>query len=473
MNLPLVILLIYAGVLMGVGLWAGRRVQNSSDFFVAGRRLGPGLIFTTLLAANIGAGSTMGAAERAYSDGLSAWWWVGSAGLGSLVLAFWIGPKLRRIAARHDLHTVGDYLELRYGPSVRASVAVLLWAGGLSLLAGQLMAMGIVLNAITGLDPRLGSLIGGLVVTVYFTAGGLLASVWVNAVQLAVLVVGFLVAFPVILGSVGGLSSVLEATRHIKDFWSFWQGGDSGWFYLASLGPAFIVSPGIVQRVYAARDDRAVRIGVGLNAVALLVFAAAPTLLGMTARMVAPELDDPDLALPILLLETLPVVLGALALAAIFSAEVSSADAMLFWLATSLSKDLYTRFVRPGATDAEVLTAARRAAIAGGVASIGIAMLSRSIVDALLIFYDLLAVSLFVPLVVGLYTRRIRTREALASIAAGVSVLSLVRVAAGAGGIGGLTPAMLGLGAAGLAAALVAARQSQPDRNIEPPVAEE
>jgi SSS family solute:Na+ symporter len=471
-NLPLVILLIYAGLLMGVGLWAGRQVHNASDFFVAGRRLGPGLIFTTLLAANIGAGSTMGAAQMGYSDGLSGWWWVGSAGLGSLVLAFWIGPKLRRIAARHDLRTVGDYLEHRYGPSVRATVAVLLWAGGLSLLAGQLVAMGIVLSAVTGIDPRLGSVIGGVVVTVYFTAGGLLASVWVNAVQLAVLVVGFLVVFPVILSSVGGLSSVLGATRHIEDFWNFWQGGDSGWFYLASVGPAFIVSPGIVQRVYAARDDRAVRIGVGLNAVALLVFAAAPTLLGMTARMVAPELDDPDLALPTLLLETLPALLGGVALAAIFSAEVSSADAMLFWLATSLSKDLYARFVRPEATDAEVLTVARRAAVAGGVAGIAIATLSTSIVTALLIFYDLLAVSLFVPLIVGLYTGRVRTREAMTSIVAGVSVLLLVRVTAGAGGIAGLTPAMLGLGAAGVAAALVAARRSQAGRDNEPPVGE-
>ncbi len=454
MNLPLVILLLYAAVLMAVGLWIGRRVQTSSDFFVAGRRLGPGLIFTTLLAANIGAGSTMGAAQRGYSDGLSAWWWVGSAGFGSLVLAFWVGPKLRAVAARHNLQTVGDYLEHRYGPQVRATVAILLWAGGLSLLAGQLMAMGYVLNVVTGIDPRVGSVIGGLVVTVYFTAGGLLASVWVNAVQLGVLLVGFVIAFPVILGSVGGLAPVVEATRDIDNFWNFWAGGNSGWIYLASLGPSFIVSPGILQRVYGARDDRAIRIGVGLNAVALLVFAAAPALLGMIARMVAPDLADPDLALPVLLLETLPVLLGAVALAAIFSAEVSSADAMLFWLATSLSKDLYARFVRPDAGDAEILRVARRAAVAGGVAGIAIAMISSSIVTALLIFYTLLAVSLFVPVIVGLYSGRVRTREAMASMVVGVPIAAVVQLT-NLGGLGQFA-AILGIGAA-LTAALAAA----------------
>lgn len=455
MNLYLVILLFYAGLLMVVGLRVGRRVHTPDEFFVAGRRLGPGLIFATLLAANIGAGSTVGAASLGYRDGLSAWWWVGSAGLGSLVLAFWVGPRLRRIAAVHGLYTVGDFLEYRYGRSVRATVAILLWFGTLAILAAQLMAMGFVLNAVTGLDPRFGSVIGGLVVTVYFTAGGLLTSVWVNAVQLGVLLLGFLCVFPIILASIGGLSSLFEATQEIDGYWNPWHGGGSGWFYLAMLGPSFVVSPGILQRVYAARDDRAVRVGVAWNGLALLLFAATPALLGMAARVVAPDLDNPALALPTLLVQSLPPLLGALALAAIFSAEVSSADAILFMLATSLSRDLYVRFVRPQASAASILRVARFAAVFGGVAGMGIAMLSNSIVSALGIFYTLLAVSLFVPLIVGLYVRRVRTPEALASIGAGVAAVGAVQLTAGGDGFWGLTPAMLGLGAA-LTAALAA-----------------
>ena len=99
MNLYLSVILLYAGLLMAVGLWSGRRVAGARDFFVARRQLGPWRIFATLLAANIGAGSTVGAAALGYRDGLSAWWWVGSAGLGSIVLALWVGPRLRRPAA--------------------------------------------------------------------------------------------------------------------------------------------------------------------------------------------------------------------------------------------------------------------------------------------------------------------------------------------------------------------------------------
>src|SRR3954465_7146772 len=148
MSLHLALLIVYCVGIMAMGLVMGRRTKTKGDFFVAGRSLGPGLLFATLVAANIGAGSTVGASGLGYRDGLSAWWWVGSAGLGSLVMAFLVGPSIRRIAAEHALHTVGDFLEFRSGRHVRGIVSSLLWVGTLAILAGQIIAMGLVLNAV-------------------------------------------------------------------------------------------------------------------------------------------------------------------------------------------------------------------------------------------------------------------------------------------------------------------------------------
>jgi len=75
MSLHLTLLLTYSALQVALGLWIGRRVKSAGDFFVAGRGLGPGLVFATFVAANIGAGSTVGAAGLGYRDGLSAWWW--------------------------------------------------------------------------------------------------------------------------------------------------------------------------------------------------------------------------------------------------------------------------------------------------------------------------------------------------------------------------------------------------------------
>ncbi len=446
MNLHLLFLLAYSVLLILLGVFVGRFVKTTGAFFVAGRRLGPVLLFATFLAANIGAGSTVGAAGLGYRDGIAAWWWVGSAGIGSLFLAFWIGPRIWKVAMEHDLRTVGDFLELRYGKSVRGVVAALLWVGTLAILAGQLIALSTVLAVVAGIPKPVGCILGGLVMTAYFAAGGLLTSAWVNLVQLVVLLLGFGLAVPFALSTVGGLEAVVQTGSAAgESYLNFWEGGKSGWTYVGLLVPAFIISPGLLQKVYGARDARTVRWGVGMNAVVLLLFAAIPPLLGMIARVNHPNLMNHELALPIVLMEELPVLLGALGLAAIFSAEVSSADAILFMLSTSLSQDLYRRFINPSATDALVLKVSRLAAVAGGAFGVILAVGFATVIDALEIFYSLLSVSLFVPVVAGLYLRRVGAPEALAAIGTGVSVLLAVHLHTEGQGYGPWTPTLIGL----------------------------
>ena len=154
-------LLVYSAALIGVGLVVARFVKGSADFFVAGRRLNAPLILATVLAANIGAGATVGAAGLGYRDGLSAWWWNGSAAIGSVFLAMYIGPRIWRVAKEHNLYTAGDYLELRYGPSVRAVVTSLIWLGTLSILAGQLIAGAAVLTVVADVPRTTGIMLRG------------------------------------------------------------------------------------------------------------------------------------------------------------------------------------------------------------------------------------------------------------------------------------------------------------------------
>ncbi len=447
MNVHLVLLILYSIAQLVLGVWIARRVKTSSDFFVAGRALGPGLIFCTTLAANIGAGSTVGATGLGYRDGLAAIWWVLSAGVGSLVLAFWIGPAIRRVAAKHDLRTVGDYLEFRYGVVVRSVIAALLWIGSIFILAGQLIAVAWILNAVVGIPKDVGCLLGGLLITIYFTAGGLLTSAYVNVVQLTVKLLGFAVALPFALSAAGGWRAV-SALQPTPDYWNPWHGGASGLVYLAMLAPAFVVAPGLLQKIYGARDDRAVRIGVGLNALALMLYAIVPVLIGMIARVRFPALPHPELALPTLLTSGVPTAVGALGLAAVFSAELSAADAVLFMLTTSLSQDCYRRFINRRATDAQTLRVTRVTAVCAGALGVGVALVAEGVIDALSIFYTIMGVSLFVPVIAGLFSGRAATADALAAITAGVGVVAGLRLWHAGQPVAGFTPAMIGLVAA-------------------------
>src|SRR5688572_1404989 len=450
MSLHLTLLIVYSFGIVGLGIWTARYVRGSSDFFVAGRSLGPGLILSSMLAANIGAGATVNAAGLAYRDGLSAWWWSGSAGLASLVLAFWVGPRIWALAKEHGFYTTGDFLEHRYGSAVRGIVSVLVTFGCLWILAAQLMAGAAILNVLTGAPRWLGSLIGGGIMTVYFAAGGLLGTSLVNSFQLVVMLGGFAMALPFVLGHVGGLESFASPSlpSTFNDF-TYSAGPGSGWTFLALTGPAFIISPGLIQKSYGAASARALKIGVGLSAVGLLLFAFVPVLLGMAGRVALPPQASPDLVLPTVLQQLLPAWLGALALAAVFSTEVDTSDAILFMISTSMSKDIYKRYLKPDASDAQLLRVARISAVVGGTLGVLLSIYLSAIVQAMTVFYSLLAVSLFVPVLGGLYSRRAGQAEALGSIAAGVLTLLVVRFGV-AGRAPWLDPTLTGLVAAAL-----------------------
>lgn len=443
MSVTLALLIVYSIAQVALGLWIGRRVVANRDFFVAGRSLPAGLIFATFLAGNIGAGSTVGATALAYREGISAWWWNGSAGIGCLVLGLTVGPRMWREAAEHGDLSVGDFLERRYGRGVRGLTAVLVWFGTLSILAAQLLGIATVLRAVSGVSTLGGCLVGAVIVTTYFVAGGLLSSAWVNLLQLCVKLTGFMIVTPLAIGAAGGWHALPSDGARFD----FLASTDpmSGWRLLIALGPAFVVSPGLLQKAYGARDERAVRLGISANALVLMLFGIVPVLLGLSAKALYPALGSPDLALATLAAHAVTPAVGAFALAAVFSAEVSAADAVLLMLATSASRDLYRSFVRPAASDADVMRVARIAAGVGGVCGVGVALVYGSVGAAIGVFYAILTVTLFVPVLGALYVRGAGRIEGLASILTGVPVLAITHYVSAGRGYGVLSPALAGV----------------------------
>jgi len=453
----LVLLLAYGAALVAVGSWASRHVSSSSQFFVAGRSLSGRMVFATLLAANIGAGSTVGATGLAYRHGLSAWWWSGSAAIGCLLLGLVVAPRFYRLAAEHQFLTVGDFLEWRFDRSVRVLIAVVLWVGTLALLAGQLLAMAWAFEVIAGTPRVVGALASAAILVAYFSGGGMQAAAVVNLLQLVTLLVGFALAIPFAWSAAGGWAGmrVAAGADAAGSFGSFFGMGLPGILGLAVVFvPSFIVSPGLNQKCFAARSAGAARAAALGNAAALAVFAFVPVVFGMAMRAAEPGLANPELALPRLTTTVLPPWLGGLALAALFAAEISTADAVLFMLSTSLSRDLFQALLRPRATDAELLRVGRLAAVTGGALSVGLALLLPSVASALRLFYGVMTAALFVPLVVGLLSSRPGARHARLAIAVSiVTTLVLLRALSGRPTAEWL-PSMAGILLAGLVFAM-------------------
>ena len=203
--------------------------------------------------------------------------------------------------------------------------------------------------------------------------------------------------------------------------------------------------------MFGARDERAVRVGVGANATALLLYAIVPVLMGMIARSRFPSLANHELALPTLLTEALPVWLGALLLGAIFSAELSAADAALFMLSTSLSKDLYKSFVNPEANDPRLMRVARMSAIVCGAAAALIGIVLPTVISALTVFYTLLSAALLLPLIVGLYGTSVNARAAIGSMVTSVAVTFALEAVSRGQGVRGVPSLIFGVLAGGVA----------------------
>lgn len=343
---------------------------------------------------------------------------------------------------------MGDFLDLRYDRAVRGIVASLLWAGTLTILAVQLIAISRILEIVVGWPQWQGAVVGGVVVMAYFAAGGLATAARVNVVQLVFMLGGFLIAIPFALEGSGGwegLRETLSATRDPSYTSMTGVGGRGILAYLVLLVPAFIVSPSLIQKLYGARDERAARIGINLNAIGLLLFAFVPAFFGMVAYANFPNLADPELALPQVMVELLPTGIGVLALAAVLSAELSSSDAILFMLSTSLSVDLYKRFLNPDANDRQLLKVSRAAAVAGGILAVALAIVLPSIIQGLTIFYGLLGVALFVPTLVGLYSKVPGARTALWTVIGSVGITVIVYFWTDGAGFGILTPYAIGI----------------------------
>src|SRR5262249_39184206 len=150
----------------------------------------------------------------------------------------------------------GDFLDHHFGRGVRTLAAMLLWLGSFAILCAQLKAAADVLLHIGNVPTSIGALGVALATAAYFVLGGFVSAARVNVVQLIVKLTGIAVAAVLGWSLAGGLQFPASTFQ-------FWRGPTTGgWPLLFLLGPAFFLSPGLLQKAFGARDVHAVRRGV-------------------------------------------------------------------------------------------------------------------------------------------------------------------------------------------------------------------
>jgi len=434
MNVTLIVFVVlYLLGTLGLGVWAGTRIKNTSDFAIAGRSLPLIMVVTTTFATWFGAETVMGMPTKFVTGGLNA---IVEDPFGAGTCLILVGAFFATKLYRQNLLTIGDFYRERFGRGVEVFCSVAIILSYLGWVAAQITALGLVFSVLTNgaMSETAGMVVGTLAVLIYVVIGGFLAVAWTDFIQMIVLVVGLTVIAFFAANLAGGADQVVALAKS-KDLFKFLpdpKPTDVIMFIGAGLTMMLgsIPQQDVFQRVMSAKDEKTARNGAMIGGLSYILFAAVPMFI-VTAAVVVMGQQAADLAggdeyqklLPLFVLSKMPLVMQILFFGALLSAIKSTSSATLLAPSTSFVENILKN-LRPHMGDRQQLFAMRATIVsfAGLVLAYAIMMKGTSIYELVSAAYQVTLVGAFVPLVFGLYWSRATTQGAIFSLVAGVGV---------------------------------------------------
>lgn len=418
MILDIFVVLAYALAMLLLGWYGMRRARNQEEFLVAGRNLGPACYLGTMAATVLGGAATVGTVRLGYVHGLSGFWLCAMLGGGILVLNLFLAKPLLKLR----IYTVTQVLERRYTPLARQASAAIMFVYALMLSVVSVLAMGTVIQVLFELPFWSAILLGGSVVVIYSSIGGMWSLTLTDIVQFVIKTAGLMfVLLPICLTRVGGWDA-LVAKLPASAFALTSIGYDTILTYFLIYFFGILIGQDIWQRVFTARSEGVARVAGSLAGVYCVLYGLVGALIGMCARVLLPDLGDANNAFAAIVRSTLPDGIRGLVIAAALAAMMSTASAGLLAASTTLTEDLLPR-LRGG--KASTLGMARGFTLLTGLAVLAVALLVNDVIGALTLAYNLLVGGILVPLLGAILWPRATTAGALASMLLG-SIAAIV-----------------------------------------------
>lgn len=426
----LTLVIVYLLVTIGIGLYAAKRVKNSADFAVAGRKLPLIMIVTTTFATWFGSETVLGIPAKFVNGGL------GSvvedpfgAGTCLILVGIFFAAKLYRMT----LLTISDFFRERYGRSVEVVCSLIIMLSYLGWVSAQVTALGLVFNVLSAgaISVPVGMVIGVVSILAYTLFGGMWSVAITDFIQMIILV-GGLAILAVFAGHMaGGADKVVQlaVSRDMFHFLPEPSFRDIVFFIAAAITMMLgsIPQQDVFQRVMSADSTRSATRGPVIGGVFYILFAFVPMFLVTSALLIMPEQaeallkEDPQKVLPTLVLEKMPFIMQVLFFGALLSAIKSCASATLLAPSVTFVENIWRQF-RPHLGDKQELKTMRITVLVFSalVLAYAIRMQGTSIYEMVSGAYQVTLVGAFVPLTFGLYWKRATTQGAVFSIVLGL-----------------------------------------------------
>ncbi len=420
---------LYFAVLVWIGIRVVRREHGegeSESFLAADRSMNLVQTTTSTAATDLGGGFSIAMGGLGFTLGVSGSWLIAISGLSVVMVSFLMVPKVKRWADRMNGLTTGDLFEARFDRRTGLVAALVIGIAWFTFVGGQIIAGAKLLQATMAIDLTIAVVASGAVILAYTAMGGLKAVIYTDVFQMFVLLVGIVcIAVPIGLYEVGGWSGIVEHFSSDPETASMvrWDALEwptiVGWFF--AIFPVWFISIAAMQRIIAARDEKTARRAFFLTGVPIEwpLFAIGSTLVGVIARMLIPDIADPELATPMLILELLPVGIAGIVIAAYIAAVMSTADSVLMGPVAIFTNDIYRKHLRPDASEQTLVRVARIATLVLGVLGIALAYLVPNVLDLMLYAYTFGAAGLFFPMLGLLFWPRATAKGAFWSMLGG------------------------------------------------------
>ena len=408
---------------VAVGAWAARRVTTSQDYVLAGRRLPLVLATSVTFATWFGSETIMGAPAMFVEGGIPA---VIEEPFGSALCLFLVGAFFARPLYRLRITTFCDYFRIRFGRSAELLSAVMIIPSYFSWIAAQFIAIGIVLNVVTGISRDYCILFSAGVVMAYTLLGGMWSISITDFFHNLIIIVALAMLAGLLWTEVGGWEPIYRQTP--TGFFRFlpettfksWIEYLAAWF---TIGLGSIPQQDIFQRVMAAKTEntsvRASYLASGLY----LTVAMLPLFIALSARVLHPNLgQDNQLIIPNMVMQYGTLPLQVLFFGAITSAILSVSSGAILAPAAVFGQNIM-KFFQPGISDRTLLKTIRWAVVVITICSVWMSTArSTNIFDLVGESSAFSLVSLFVPLTAGIHWKRANLTGCLWSMAVGLVV---------------------------------------------------
>ena len=398
-KIDLFLIVLYLFAMVFIGLYSNRKNKGVESYYVAGRKSGSLTIMCLWVSCWIGGASVIGTSTKAYEMGITAVWYVGILAIGCLSFSLMVSKKIKRIGDKLNHITYPEFIESRYDGRSRAVATVCTLLGMIGVTASQLVAAGEILNTITNWGLGNCFLISAVVLILYTSLGGYMAVIYTDWIQVGLLLLGVIIGVPFAAHAIGGLGEISQLPREYYDL------GAWGWPTIIAFGLSTIMSfyttMDSYTRCLSAKTPAVAKRGGILAAIVIIPIALCATYVGMATKLLIPELPHGSNAMTSLILLTFPAGIKGLVIVGLLAAIMSSADIAIITGSANITRDIYSRYINPDASEKKILHLGFISSACIGIIAALMAWFMQDIMNILLITFTILSAGLFFPTAMG------------------------------------------------------------------------